>query len=552
MKYLKKTLALLFCLSLLCAMLPSLTLTAHAEVYFGYCGGEGDGTNLTWTLDSETWTLTIEGSGKMYSYLAAKYYPWYDYRSSIRSITISSGVTTIGSYAFMDCRVSGVVTIPDSVTLIDSGAFKNANHLGGVMIPGSVARIGGGAFSNCTSLVTLSLGNGITRIEGQAFSGCSDLGVFEGISIPETVTYIGADAFRDCKNLKSITIPDGVTTICERTFYDCIALKSVIIPDSVTKIGYYAFRNCKQLESLYISDSVTEIGADAFESCNNLTLMCSCRNLVVQDYAVANNIPLISEHDYKDTVIAPGCTEQGYTDHTCSRCGDSYVDNYVDALGHDWDQGTVTTEPTYTSPGVRTFTCNRCGMTEAEEIPPLEMVNPFVDVKEGKYYYNAVLWACYYSPQITNGTDETHFSPSKDCTREQIVTFLWKAAGAPEPSSTNNPFTDVKSSKYYYKAVLWAVQNGITNGISADKFGVGQPCKREQVVTFLWKTAGAPDPETTENPFTDVKEGKYYYKAVMWAVENKITSGVSADKFGVGQTCTRGQIVTFLYKYMEG
>ncbi len=132
------------------------------------------------------------------------------------------------------------------------------------------------------------------------------------------------------------------------------------------------------------------------------------------------------------------------------------------------------------------------------------------------------------------------------------MTFLWKAAGAPEPSSTNNPFTDVKSSKYYYKAVLWAVQNGITNGISADKFGVGQPCKREQVVTFLWKTAGAPDPETTENPFTDVKEGKYYYKAVMWAVENKITSGVSADKFGVGQTCTRGQIVTFLYKYMEG
>ena len=177
--------------------------------------------------------------------------------------------------------------------------------------------------------------------------------------------------------------------------------------------------------------------------------------------------------------------------------------------------------------------------------------NPFADVKPGKYYYTPVLWSYYHDPQITNGTDDTHFSPNKDCTRAQIVTFLWKAAGAPEPETSNNPFTDVKEGKYYYKAVLWAVENGVTNGVSADTFGVNQPCKREQAVTFLWKFAGSPEPKTAENPFADVKEGKFYYKAVLWALENEVTNGVSANQFGVGKTCTRGQIVTFLYNFME-
>ena len=176
-------------------------------------------------------------------------------------------------------------------------------------------------------------------------------------------------------------------------------------------------------------------------------------------------------------------------------------------------------------------------------------VNPFVDVAEGKYYYDSVLWAYYHDPRITGGTDDTHFSPNKTCTREQIVTFLWKAKGAPEPKSNENPFTDVKSNKYYYKAVLWAVENGITGGVTKTAFGVGQPCKREQAMTFLWKAMGSPGIlSSTLNPFTDVKEGKYYYTAVLWAVENGVTGGTTKTTFGVGKTCTRGQIVTFLYK----
>ena len=176
-----------------------------------------------------------------------------------------------------------------------------------------------------------------------------------------------------------------------------------------------------------------------------------------------------------------------------------------------------------------------------------QVSNPFTDVKPGDYFYDAVLWAICHQPQITSGTGDGKFSPKNTCTREQIVTYLWHALGDPEPASTVNPFTDVKKKHYFYKAVLWAVENGVTSGVNADTFGVGQPCTRAQAMTFLWNALGKPEPESAVNPFTDVKPGKFYYKAVLWAVENGITSGVGGGKFGVNDTCTRGQIVTFLF-----
>ena len=257
-------------------------------------------------------------------------------------------------------------------------------------------------------------------------------------------------------------------------------------------------------------------------------------------------------HDFgeptRENETAPTCTAAGGYDLVtrCLRCGERSACEHIDleALGHDWDEGTVTQKPTATSDGERTFTCQRCGETKTETIPN----NPFVDVKKGKYYYDAVLWAYYHDPQITSGTDATHFSPNADCTREQVMTFLWAAKGKPGHSLEENPFKDVKSKAYYYNAVMWAVENGITKGVSADAFGVKQSCTREQVVTFLWTAAGKPEPAQQKCPFTDVKSSKYYYKAVLWAVENGVTSGMSATSFGVGKTCTRGQIVVFLQK----
>ena len=206
--------------------------------------------------------------------------------------------------------------------------------------------------------------------------------------------------------------------------------------------------------------------------------------------------------------------------------------------------------PTMTEDGIRIHiaTVEFDGKTYTEvKMETIPSVG-FVDVKEGDFFYEAVLWAYYHVPQITAGTSKTKFSPSNTCTREQVVTFLWRAKGCQEPTSTENPFKDVPADAYYTKAVLWAVEKGVTNGKSKTKFGVGDPCTREQVVTFLWRAEGEPEHETAENPFTDVSETAYSYDAILWAVENDITKGTSKTKFSPAKTCTRGQIVTFLYR----
>jgi hypothetical protein len=178
----------------------------------------------------------------------------------------------------------------------------------------------------------------------------------------------------------------------------------------------------------------------------------------------------------------------------------------------------------------------------------IPVTNCFSDVGSDDFFYDAVLWAFNHDPQITAGTSKTKFSPYKTCTREQVVTFLWRAKGCQEPTNTENPFKDVPADAYYTEAVLWAVENGITNGKSKTKFGVGDPCTREQVVTFLWRAEGEPEHETVENPFTDVSETAYSYNAILWAVEKGITNGTSKTKFSPTKTCTRGEVVTFLWR----
>ena len=175
--------------------------------------------------------------------------------------------------------------------------------------------------------------------------------------------------------------------------------------------------------------------------------------------------------------------------------------------------------------------------------------NPFVDVSESDYFYEPVLWAV--GKNITNGTDATHFSPAATCTRGQVVTFLWRAAGSPTPTSTTNPFTDVTPSDYYYNAVLWAVGKNITNGTSATTFGPDAGCTRGQVVTFLHRFENSPKPSSTTNPFVDVSSSEYYYNPVLWAVGKGITNGTDSTHFSPDSTCTRGQIVTFLYRDMK-
>ena len=170
-------------------------------------------------------------------------------------------------------------------------------------------------------------------------------------------------------------------------------------------------------------------------------------------------------------------------------------------------------------------------------------VNPFVDVKESDWFYNSVLWAVENG--ITSGIDATHFGPNTNCTRAQVVTFLYAAAGRPNVTATEEPFDDVKETDWFYEPVLWAVENGITNGIDATHFGPNKICTRAAVVTFLYAMEGKPE-ITAKSEFVDVAETDWFAKPVLWAVENKVTNGIGGGKFGPNSNCTRAAIVTFL------
>ena len=173
------------------------------------------------------------------------------------------------------------------------------------------------------------------------------------------------------------------------------------------------------------------------------------------------------------------------------------------------------------------------------------MLNFFTDVHAEDYYYDAVLWAAQEG--VTGGTSDTLFAPNAGCTRAQAVTFLWRAAGSPEPKSADLPFTDVPADAYYAKAVAWAVENNVAKGVSETAFAPNASCTRAQIVTFLWRAQQSPA-SGGENPFADVPAAAYYYNAVLWAVESDVAKGVSETAFAPDDNCTRAQIVTLIYR----
>ncbi len=235
----------------------------------------------------------------------------------------------------------------------------------------------------------------------------------------------------------------------------------------------------------------------------------------------------LGKHRY-DAVVTPAtCTKDGYTTHTCSGCKGSYTDTPTAKTGHRIVRGQCTVCKGY-------------------------FKNPFYDVRSDAYYYTPVLWAFNYKPQITSGISDDMFGPADACTRGQVVTFLWRAAGRPEPTNQSMQFTDVESSAYYYKAVLWAIENGITVGMGNNQFAPELTVTRAQFVTFLWRYYNKPSPSNLSGSFSDVESSAYYYKAVLWAAEKGITQGTGGGCFSPDEPCQRCQVVTFLYRAVTG
>lgn len=258
---------------------------------------------------------------------------------------------------------------------------------------------------------------------------------------------------------------------------------------------------------------------------------------LVCGFQQTTSIPKLG-HSYAPEIKNPTCTAGGYTRYNCRVCTSYYIADYRDPLGHQYDNGVLLKEPTETDRGRVRFTCLRC-------TDPHLVYYSFLDIASDGYYFSPVLWAV--DRGITSGMDDTHFSPEALCNRAQVVTFLWRAAGRPEPASPENPFADVPAGSFYEKAVLWAYGSGITTGTDGAHFSPNAPCNRAQVVTFLHRAQGCPEPDGSA-AFADVRVGSFYHKAVLWAAQRQITVGMDGGYFRPELPCSRAQIVTFLYR----
>ena len=449
----------------------------------------------------------------------------FRYCTSLTSVTIPDSVTSIGGWAFTDCASLTSVTIPDGVTSIGEYTFSWCTSLTSATIPDSVTSIGEFAFHNCKSLTSMTIPRSVVSIGYDAFGWCESL---TSVTILDGVRSIGNSAFTDCKSLTSVTIPNSVTSIGRGAFSSCASLTGIwvaegnshyvsdasgvlfnkdkttlvqcpgafavyTIPGSVTSIGDDAFSGCASLTSVTIPDSVTSIGNYAFSCCGSLTdvyftgteTAWNCITIGTANDALKNaNIHynyVSHTHSYKAVVTAPTCTSKGYTTHTCA-CGDSYVDTYVDALGHAWDNGKVTKEPTATETGVRTFTCTRCSATKTESIPvvSVDVTQMFTDVTKN-WAYPGIQYCVTHG--IMGGMGDGTFAPTGTTTRAQIVQILYNLEGTPAVSGTT-PFSDL-TANWYKPAILWAYQNNVVAGTSPTTFAPDQPVTREQIAVIL-------------------------------------------------------------------
>ena len=363
-----------------------------------------------------------------------------------------------------------------------------------------------------------------------------------------------------------------------------------------TEIGWEAYDSCSRCDYTTYAElpalghdlvhhdakapTCMEIGWEAYDTC------ARC------DYTTYAELPALGHDLVPHDAQEPTCTEIGWEAYdTCSRCAYStYAER--EAIGHAWGEPSYEWSDDYSSVTATAVCANDPSHILSETVQSdFIITQPSTFEQTGSGYYQATFenelfqtqkqevvipevacaggdecpskhftdmppitnyahipidWA--FVNHITGGTSATTFSPNATCTRAQFVTFLWRVAGSPEPETTQSPFKDVKAKAWYYKSVLWAVENGITGGTSASTFSPGAICSRAQVVTFLWRYADSPEPTLSENPFEDVKTKAWYCKAVLWAVENGITAGTSETGFSPNGDCTRAQVMTFLYR----
>ena len=582
------------------------------ELPSGICGED-----LAWRLEEEeegsgTFRLVITGSGTMEDYEAdysgdAPVYtaPWFAYKDSIRSLSLPEEITGIGNYAFAgldqlesavipesvtelgtdifrDCTSLESANIPENITEIPDGMFAGCEKLKMIAIPDSVSSIGSLAFNGCKALADPELPENLTKLGSGAFSGCESIEkitvpesvkelppfVFDGcknlkqIKLPDRMEKIGARAFRDCENLAAISIPAGIREIPAAAFSGCTALQEVVVPEGVETIGPNAFQNCTGLTLIEIPESVTAISPySVFSGDANVTIR-GYEKSEAERYAGDNGIPFdpirtnvpLQKIAFKTTSITIAANSSAVP--AISFTPEDATNRNVTFTSSNPAVATVDAKGKVTGKKVGNAVITAVSEDGAKKASCKVRVL-FSDVTNPKLAaYDAIYWGV--DKQYVNGYG-SYFDINGKCTRAQFVLFLWRTAGRPKAKTTALKFKDKadieKLAPDYKKAILWGSEKGIvagfTSGVNAGKFLPNDPCTRGQVVTFLWRYKGKPTVKSGAKTFPDVPKKHKYYQAVMWASGIKLTTGFGDGTFRPDDTCTRGQCVTFLYRMMK-
>ena len=525
---------------------------------------------------------------------------------SFTEVVLPDGLTKIGASAFSGCSKISKFDIPDSVTVIDEGAFSGCSRLAEVKLPSGLTEIGGSAFSYCGRLKAIDIPSSVKKIGDWAFSQSG----LESVVIPASVTSIGERVFFDCSNLKTVIMLGGGTTLPRGTFDLCESLEHIKLPDNLKTVEYEAFRMCNSLTRIDFPMSVTYLNKPFDESFfvrdRKLKTVVIPNPECVLDNAYTYSLgkpgqttlytksPSVINYaiSYGYNVQDPGTEPEDDwnppkmpSNVTVSVTGDYVVGGSVQITASAQDAETITVivehngkevlsqnggSAVYVFPETGTYevyarAANQNGSTECERqtyivrtpepgnspspspgTPTPQPADKFKDVPANHYARNAINWAV--ANKITGGMSTNLFGVGKNCDRSQAVFFIWAAEGRPEPTVTQNPFVDVKPGSYYYKAVLWAKEKGVTGGVDSTHFGPTGNVTRGQIMTFLYAAQGKP-PVSSSGRFTDVKSSDYYSGPVSWAAENGISSGKgSSTTFKPKDNCKREEIVTFLFQ----
>ena len=552
--------------------------------------------------------------------------------SKLTGMSIPKSVTEIGDFGLAGNGLTAV-TLPDGLQSLGRGAFDTCTSLTNTTLPAAITAVPGKCFDDCTKLLTVDYKGEVTAIGERAFEGCKSL---TKAPIPAAVTALGNSAFNGCIALTDVTLPAGVSAVPDACFQDCTALADMKLPATVTSVGHNAFTGCKALKDVrcYGAPPTVQPGGAAEHSfepgivtihynpdpvygwtldtdgtwqgykvsskgaCLHTgygttentvpatcgadgridTICANCGDVIATEVIPATGahtwdngtvtteptettpgvrtftcavcgatktevIPATGAHTFVFTKnIAPSCTEAGYDLYTCSGCGATEKRNVKPALGHKWDSGTVTAEPTEKDPGTMTYTCTVCGQTKTEVIPA---TGPHTHVwGEG---------TVTVAPTETTPGVRTYTCTVCGQTRTEIIPATGSAVCPGGAACPSFRFRDVPApSNWAHEGIDYCVRHGLMSGFDATTFSPDTVSTRAQIVMILYNLSG----DTTDYskyyvPFTDVRPGTWYYNAVAWGYDKDIVAGMTPTTFAPDGLITREQMAVLLYGYTE-